>query len=221
MAKKKISYEAELWRKSIHLASILIPLFYYFTSKEITLIFISIIATITLSIDILSKPKMPLQKVVDKYLGFMIRKHEKSEKWWRLNGASWVTISALITFAIFPKFIAITSFFVLILADMGAALIGRRFGTHKIKPYKKTLEGSVTFFVIALVVNSAMGYFHSAYFIFYIIGGIACFWTTLAELVSKKWKVDDNLFIPITYSVIMYAYDLLFLDSINSFSNLL
>lgn len=197
------------------------PVFYYFNSKELTLILIGILTIITILVDILSKPGMVLNGFIDKYLGFMIRSHEKSKKWWRLNGASWITISASIVFALFPKFIAITSFFILIIADLTAALVGRRFGKIKIKRFKKTFEGSSAFFISSALICLLMGYFHNASIYFYLFGFAACLLTTIAELVSKRYKIDDNLLIPLTFSIFMTATDILFLTQQNSFRTLI
>ena len=208
MSKKKITFEGEIYRKLIHLSAIIIPTFYYFSTKELTIVLLFILSCTTISIDILSKPKMPLHEFVSKYLGFMIRKHEKSKKWWRLNGASWLCISALFVFLVFPKFIAVSSFYVLIFADLTAALVGRRFGKIKLRAYKKTLEGSISFLIVTVLVTFFMGYFHNAINYFYVIGILVSIGTTFAELISKKIKIDDNLAVPVVYSMLMVLLNL-------------
>ncbi len=71
-------------------------------------------------------------KIFYKVFGFLLRKHEIDKEKKNLTGATYVLISALICALIFPKVIFVTAFTILIISDTMAALIGRKFGKHKI-----------------------------------------------------------------------------------------
>jgi dolichol kinase len=145
--------------------------------------------------------------------GFILRKHEVSSKK-TLTGGTYVLISASITVFIFPKIFVITSFAILIISDISAALIGRKFG--KIKIYEKTLEGSIAFFVSAVIVILFTPKIHYLP-MEYVIAFISAFFGALAELFSFN-ILDDNLAIPITISSIMWGLYLWWLPNINVYA---
>jgi dolichol kinase len=85
----------------------------------------------------------------------MLRKHEMKKKKLLLTGASWVLISAVLTVLIFPKVIAVIAFIILIISDISAALVGRKWGRTKLG--KKSLEGTLAFIVSGLLVVAVVG----------------------------------------------------------------
>lgn len=201
MPEKQISYSQEIFRKLIHLCSLSIPLLYYHTDFYITMYFIVPLLILVLAIDILSKDGMPLQSFIYKYFGSMMREHEK-QGGFVLNGASWVLISAVLIFAIFPKILAITSFVILIISDLSAALIGRRFGSHNL--FDKSWEGTFAFFITASII---VYYFWiiddlSDYFLYF--GILASAITALTEAASKILKIDDNISVPTAFCTTMW-----------------
>ncbi|MBR2922058.1 MAG: hypothetical protein IKC10_01920 [Alphaproteobacteria bacterium] len=87
---------------------------------------------------------------------------------------------------------------VMLICDSAAALIGRSVG--KIKIYKnKTLEGTVAFFVIAVIINLLF----IPIYPFGVKSLVACMIATLAELYEDKIEIDDNLSVPIFFSVVL------------------
>ena len=63
----------------------------------------------------------------------------------------------------------------------------------------KTLEGSISFFIISVIVLSAFGF--SSETILYV--SIFC---TLIELISNKIKIDDNLLVPLSSAILLFIF---------------
>lgn len=207
MSNSEISYQGEIYRKLIHLCGILLPVSFVAFERNWTLIFLTLVFILTLSIDILSKKGMPLHVLVFKYLGFMIRGHERDQRWYILNGASWITFSALIIFYFFPRDVAFTSFLVLIFSDLTAALIGRKFG--KVKILKKSLEGTIAFFISATAISTICFLFLSETYQFLFFCIAASLVASIIELFSGELRLDDNLSVPISYCLTYLALEAL------------
>lgn len=193
-------YKTEVLRKSIHLCSLSIPILYYFITKELALLVLVPLTIFSITLD-LSRYYFPsLGKIFYKFFGFMLREHEKNNNKKTLNGASYVFISATIVILFFPKIFVITGFTILIISDILAALIGRKFGKHKF--LFKSFEGTLAFFISAIIVvffTPKIEYLP----IEYGIGIFAAFIGAIAENVSYGWA-DDNFTIPISIGAVMW-----------------
>lgn len=202
-----ISYKQEILRKAIHLASLSVPVSYIFLTREIMLGILIPTTILFVTFDILSKNVKFFINLLLKYFGKMLRPHEKKGKGF-FNGATWVLISATICVAAFPKIITITGFTILIISDICAALIGRRYGKHKI--FDKSWEGTISFIVSAIVIVFLYFNLFNLPFSYVISGVIAAVLSGFVELISKVIKVDDNLSIPISVGVVMLIGELYF-----------
>lgn len=198
----EIDYKFELARKGIHLLSILIPLCYTFLGQSITLIIFIPITITVVSVDLLMKADSRLFLLVSFLFGKILRSHEKNKKW-SLTGASWVLISACITILLFPKIIAITGLSVLVISDISAALIGKKFGRHPM--FGKSLEGTLAFIVSAFIIIFFIGFYSGLGFWYFIFGLIGSCAACLCELYSKKIYIDDNLSIPLSLCFILWV----------------
>ena len=196
-----IDYKHELVRKSIHLCSLSIPIIYYYITRELALYILVPLAFISLVFDLLRHYNPLIKKIFHSLFGFMLRSHETDAKKKNLNGATYVLLSAVIVVAVFPKVIVITSFAVLIIGDIFAALIGRKFGKHKF--LCKSLEGTLAFFVTAMIVILLAPKVNYSY-LEYIIGIIAVAVGAIVENISQGWA-DDNLTIPLAIGLIMWG----------------
>ena len=98
----------------------------------------------------------------------------------------------------FGKEVAAIALTVMLISDSAAALVGRSVG--KIKIYKnKTLEGTLAFFVSAVVINLLFWPLYP-----FTAGSIvACLVATLAEVYEDKIEIDDNLSVPVFFSVVL------------------
>ncbi len=201
--KKEISYKNEILRKMIHLCSLSIPIIYIFVEREFALTILIPMALIAIIIDLASKKIKSLRNIYQKIFGSMLRKHEKKKKKILLNGASWVLIAAVLTVFIFPKIIAITAFSILIISDIAAALIGRKFGRTTL--FNKSWEGTLAFIFSAILVVVIIGFVFSAPWSFFAFGSLAAIAGGFAEAASKILRADDNLTIPICVGFVLWG----------------
>ena len=98
----------------------------------------------------------------------------------------------------------------LIICDIAAALIGRRYGKHKF--LAKSLEGTLAFFVFACIVTiftPKVDGLVLEYFIGIVSGAVGA----IIENISYGWA-DDNLTIPLSIGFTMWGLYLLLLPNI-------
>jgi len=212
MTRSNIDYWAEVVRKAIHLLSLSIPIIYYFVTRSFALRVLIPLTLVFLAVDIARYYHKPTADLFYKFFGFLLRAHERDEKTKRLNGATYVLISATLCVLIFPKLFVIIGFAILIISDGSAALIGRRFGNHRF--FEKSLEGSIAFFISALlviIVTPKYYYIPMEYF----FGAVAALVGTLVEAISVN--VDDNLSVPMSIAITLWILYSLFLPQVNVF----
>lgn len=179
----------ELKRKGIHLSSIWIALVLYIVPKPLALILAGLLLGGMVLIDVLR-----LKGHLKGYLPQVFREHELSS----FCGATYMMLSTLICYIIFPDYVFLTAMLILIIADSMAAIIGQRWGRYFI--YEKTWEGVGAFLVSALLIHYITAIFtgHNSIKVI-VVGSFSCVFATIAELIAKKIKVDDNLLIPLVY----------------------
>jgi dolichol kinase len=142
-----------------------------------------------------------------KYFKQMLREHEYDRGKYRINGATWVLLSAIFCIIVFPKLIAVFGLLMLSFADSTSALTGRMWGKKLFAP-NRSYVGTAVFFIIGLIIAAAAPkYFGSGKE--FIIAGTAVIATTIIDALSLP--VDDNFTIPVTACVVMYIlYILIF-----------
>ena len=115
-------------------------------------------------------------------------------------------ISAVLSIFIFPKTIAIVALSVLIISDVFAALVGRKFGKRNFLDIKnKSWEGSIAFFVSALLVSIVYGFIFDLSYFYFIISFFASISAAMGEALAKEvLHSDDNLTIPISFGITMW-----------------
>jgi len=204
---REISYKEEVIRKTIHLTSISIPIGYSLLSKQTTLWILIPIAILFFVTDMLMKFVKPIRDLVLFLFGSIMRPHEVKNEI-VLNGATWVFISAISCIIILPKISAVTGFAVLIISDTAAALVGKKFGWHKLFP-KKSLEGTSAFIFFAILVVTIIGCLLNAPLSYFIFGYICAFLGGIIEGVSGMLKIDDNLSIPLGFGFLLWAFNYL------------
>lgn len=208
--RESINYRDELVRKLIHLCSLSIPIIYYFISRDIATLILSILTFAALVIDLGRYFSNSFGQIFYKIFGFLLRKHEVDHKKKNLNGATYVLMSALICVIILPKVIFITAFTILIISDSMAALIGRRFGKRKF--LSKSFEGTLAFFISATIVVFLTPKAEDGIMMQYLIGIIAAFIGAIVENISFGFA-DDNLSIPISIGLTMWLLYILLLPN--------
>jgi dolichol kinase len=204
------SYRVELARKAIHLSSIAIPVFYFFTPKAAALAVLVPATLIVFAVDLARYYHAPLQIWFYRSFGWLLRAREVDAHRKRLSGATYVLISATLCVLLFPKLIALTSFLILIIADMTSALVGKRFGRTRF--LGKSLEGSLAFFGSALLVVLAapkVDYTAGEY----LAGAAAAACGMVVE--ALPWDIDDNLTVPLSVGGTLWLLYLVFLPSLD------
>lgn len=206
------NYKAEYIRKAIHQFSMLIPVIYYFTPRDLAIKILIVLTLGFLTVDVVRYYNPTIQKLFYRFFGFILRHHERDHRVKNLNGATWVFISALVCVIIFPKFIVINAFAILILSDASAAVFGRKFGKHKF--FKKSLEGTIAFILAAIPVvllapkvQNLPGE--------YIITMVSAIVGGIIEAASIDLKVDDNLLIPVSIGTTMWILYLIFYPNLD------
>jgi dolichol kinase len=200
---REISFTQELLRKGIHLISLSIPVIYIFVDKRTALYILVPLTIFAIAVDLLSKFRNPVRFYLYKYFRRMLRSHETQNKL-ILNGASWVLISATLCVLVFPKLLTVVSFTILIISDISAALIGRKYGKHPIF-VGKSLEGTLAFIVTAVIVVFVYGIAFAAPWTYFVAGIIAAILGGLIEAISPILKIDDNLSIPVGIGFILWG----------------
>lgn len=195
-----IEYKHELVRKAIHMCSLSIPVVYYFLSKELALTLLVPITLAFLVVDIARYYSPVVSRWFYNWFGWLLRRHELDGTMKRLSGATNVLLSACFCVLVFPKIITVNAFAILIVSDTTSALIGRRFGKQRF--FNKSLEGSIAFFVSAMIVVliapkvERLG-------MEYAIGVFASGIGAIVEATSRF--IDDNISIPISIGFTMWA----------------
>lgn len=173
----------ELRRKLFHLLSILyIPLFYLFNKYFSFYHAISVFFLLSILFSLLELYRIKLGIKIP-LLNALYRESDKH----KIAAHVYFTIGAMFVFLLFPFDIACVSLLMTTFGDTIAALIGVRFGRHKI--YKeKSLEGSLAEFFLNLLIASII------LTDFYVIFSMALIATVVEVFLTK---VDDNLGIPL------------------------
>lgn len=208
LAKKPMTSETlnfEIQRKIFHLCSLVFPIIYIFLSKITMGIALTIVAGITLYLDISRHYNPKIKGFVDNFLGKFQRVEEKSGEF-VLSGASYMAFGFLITCLLFSKGLAITSWLVLIVSDCIAAVLGMKFGSPLFNG--KSYIGSASFFFSAMLI-SIMSYFVIGYNTSFSVIIISCLLCTVVEFFSDQINIDDNLSIPLTYALSTFIFGLI------------
>jgi len=193
MPSDQIPFTGELARKATHLGALVIPGGYYFLQldKADMLAIMIPIALLMVLIDISRLRNWTIYRsTVSRIMAPMIRNHEHAGDF---SGATYILLSVCLTVALYSKPIAIAALAFIIVGDVLAALIGRKFGRHRFG--RKSVEGSLacllgTLAVALLVPEIAMP-----------VGVFGAVVATVTEAASSR--IDDNISVPIISGLAM------------------
>lgn len=125
----------------------------------------------------------------------MIRKTPAPSDW-VISGSPPVWCAAFLVTMLFPTQAAATALAVMLIADTCAALIGRKWGRHKVNG--KSVEGCIAFIIGGAAAFFAVSLFFVPLTLLSIICGmIGIIVAMFAELFEKQLHIDDNLSIPL------------------------
>lgn len=187
------NFQHELKRKIFHSASLIFPISYHFIHPQNMVIILLSVTIFTITIDIFRHYNKKIQEVVNKILGIFMRPNEISGSY-NLSGSSFMALGFLMSCLFFEKSIAITSWYILIISDSLAALIGIKFG--KTLKNHKSFAGSFAFFISSLIIIALI--LPNTNLIKMLVAATS---VTLVEFFSKTIKINDNLSIPLTFGI--------------------
>jgi dolichol kinase len=186
----EISFYNELQRKVLHLVALAIPIGYFFLPKLLSLLILTPFALGSIAIDIIRLKRLPLHGFLNRLIGPMLREHENSN----FTGSSYILSASVLSILLFDKSAAIAAISFIILGDIAAALIGRRYGKIRIK--RKSLEGSFScLFMCLLVAIIVPG-------LPLWIGIAGAMVATLVE--GASLPIDDNSTVPLISGLVMH-----------------
>ena len=195
----EIPYKAELLRKSLHLLSLVIPAGMFFLGKSTSLLILVPICLLALSLEFARVRSRAVATLVDQLFGKMMRSKERPEIGApvAINGATWVFLSATVLVFIFPVHVAAFSMIMFMISDAAAALVGRQFGRFRWGTSSKTIEGSLAFFIVALLLLLA----------FEILTIQECLLVAFIAMVLELIPVsfNDNLYVPLFTAGLIYC----------------
>lgn len=189
-----LNIRGELYRKSIHIFSTVIPVLYYFTSKEFILSFVGIGTVLMIALDILKAYTVTFEKLYRKVFHLILREDEKDYKRNLFTGGTYYAIGIFLALLLFQKEVAILSILIMIWCDTLAALVGKTIGKRKIVGIK-TLEGSLAFNITGFILIFILQYVFPD-FNYYKAGFITVFLAAIFEQISFL-KINDNLSLPL------------------------
>ncbi len=181
----------ELRRKSIHLLGLVVPILYFFTSRDLIIIGVGVLVTLALAAELL-KGVVPSVRVI--FLRIFSPILRSQERRGGLTGATYFLIGSFLCILLFDKTLAIVCLCFLTLGDLCAALIGKQWGRIKLFS-RKSLEGSLACFVVCTAAALLIG-LHP---VVAITGAIVA---TVIELLPIG--VDDNVTIPLISGLAMH-----------------
>ncbi|MDO4183783.1 MAG: SEC59/DGK1/VTE5 family protein [Rhodospirillales bacterium] len=189
----------ELQRKAVHLSSLWVPSAIYFVPEVLLLPTLVIILCGNIALEYANfKRYRWARKSFGAIFFRLLREKETSRGNFQFTGSVYVLASAILCMCLFSKEVAVIAMTVMLISDSAAALIGRTFGKTKIYK-KKTLEGTLAFFISALVINLLF----IPIYPFRLASLLACAAATAVEVYEDKIGIDDNLSIPLTFSTVI------------------
>lgn len=188
----ELAYRSEVWRKLLHLFALTIPIGYYYVPWPVGAAICFGFFLISLIIDIARFRKWPIQRYWLPIAGPIVRPRERDN----FTGATNILASGWLCIVLFATPAAAMGMATIILGDTAAALVGRRWGRHKITG-NRSWEGSSAFFLAAVVGGV-------------LIPGVswplalaAAALATVVEAVSQR--VDDNLSVPLMVGLFVHV----------------
>jgi len=192
-------FKNELARKFVHLLSVLIILTYFIASdifsREIALIILVLILIVFLELEYFRLEIGGKIPVLNKIWKYVRRKKEKN----KLGADIFFLLGAILVLSVFELRVAIAAILMTIFGDMGAALIGQRFGKHPFFLKDKTWEGTLTEFFVDFLMAAFVFFGDNLLAVYNLEIWVVIFAMAITATFVETiiYKMDDNLLIPI------------------------
>ena len=179
-----LSLRAEGQRKVIHLASAVIPVLVWVLPRPASIGLLGAIVATALAVEVARRFVPSIRDIFLRLTGGLLRTTERTD----LSGATWMAIAYLVAVVVFPLPVAVAAMLYNAFGDGLAAVVGKRWGRHRV-PGGKSLEGAGAGFAANLLVGLAIPGISP---LAAVIGGGG---TALLELLPIP--VNDNLVVTI------------------------
>lgn len=200
---RQISYLYEVLRKSIHLSSLWMVVFIGVFPGVLNILLFSFLLFAICFIEYGNHRKWPIfTETYGRLFNRILREQETQEKF-RFSGAPYVIAAALMVTILFSDVVAMTALSTMLVGDTAAALIGRKYGKHKINQNRKSVEGSLAFWVTSFVILLFFGLLYSQPIWFYMYGILGITVATFAEIYENRIHIDDNFSIPLVMGLFL------------------
>lgn len=177
-----IPYSVELKRKLVHLFSLSIPAGIWFFPRltVVAVLFVALAGSLALD---LARHFITLQMKWWQEVIVLFRPKEKGG----LSGSTYILFSSLLLTLFFAREIAALSMVYIVAGDVAGALVGRKFGRHRL--FDKSWEGTSAFFTACFL----SGFFVPGLSLPVKLIGAA----TAAAVEALPLKLDDNFTVPL------------------------
>jgi dolichol kinase len=165
-------------------------LLYLRVSRQTMLIVYGSLFFIALIVEILRWRRPEFHSWFEKTTGALLRSHER-EHW---TGATFLFLSSFLTVLLFERWIAITALLFVVVSDALSALVGKRWGKHRIWG-DRTVEGTIVFLfsaVLLVLINPHLPL---------LIGLAGVLIALYVEIFVQS--LDDNLTVPLCSGLMM------------------
>lgn len=183
---------SELIRKTLHISAALIPLICLRLTKWESVTFWSLLLLVAFVVEYWRRRKeTKLSVLFYRSFGPLLRPKEKK----KLAGVTYLFVSGLLSYLIFPKGIATLALLYLTIGDGLATIVGLGIGRHFWS--EKSLEGTLAFII-------------SSFLISLVVPGVAL-WVKGAGAIlagvleALKLPESDNLWIPLVSGFFMWV----------------
>ena len=198
---KQISYTQEVLRKLVHLSSFwMVAAFGIFPRSWNVCLFAGLLVSLVVIEYANHRGNSFIRATYGRLFGRMLREHETGTGF-HLSGAPHVLAAALMLCLLFEQTVSMLALSIMLSGDSAAALIGRKFGKHKINRAGKSIEGATAFWITSVAVLALFAHFcrFPMSFIFMGIFGIKI--AMLAEIFEEQIRMDDNFSIPLVMGI--------------------
>jgi dolichol kinase len=195
----------DIFRTIFHFLLLIIPIFYYEFGKSQTLEILIPLGLTIIIIDLLRQKFAKINQIFNKIFGIFLKEKEVTAQ--TLSSISYIFIGILATIIIFNELIAISAILVLIICDYISAIIGKIIKSPQF--FEKTIASAIGFFTSGFIVIYFIGFIYQTGFWFYLFSPLALAAATIIESRPSLFKIDDNLSIPIIFSIFLTIFDLI------------
>jgi phytol kinase len=203
----EISFRNEFKRKAIHLFALSIPIGYWLLPKIPSLLILAPFVLGSILMDVIRLRRLPLHGTLNRLLGAVLREHESQD----FSGSSYILSASFLSILFFEKTVAVAAICFIILGDIAAAMIGRRYGRIKLRSIRlkgngnrnsqKSLEGSLSCLFVCLVAAAVVPNLPLG------IGVAGALTATVVE--GAGLPIDDNFSVPLVSGLLMHLLILL------------